>query len=161
MELFVALGKKPHIGKIFIEQLIKDLENPEKLAELKESYATFRELLSMRTTNEIGNRRAGYFAIIQLAGTLIEEYFKLGGNVLQTVETCFLEAINERKSEGNTSERALNEVVSFAQANIKKFMGKSDDMVKEHYGIWRNNEYVAFFPHKLKDVLTKAGFSYN
>jgi putative DNA primase/helicase len=150
-----------HIGKIFIEQLIKDLENPEKLEELKESYATFRELLSMRTTNEIGNRMAGYFAIIQLAGTLIEDYFKLGGNVLQTIENCFLEAINERKSEGNTSDRALDEVVSFAQANIKKFMGKSDDMVKEHYGIWRNNEYVAFFPHKLKEVLTKAGFSYN
>ena len=150
-----------HIGKIFIEQLIKDLENPEKLAELKESYSTFRELLSMRTSNEIGNRMAGYFAIIQLAGTLIEEYFKLGGNVLQTIETCFLEAINERKSEGNTSERALNEVLSYAQANMKSFLGKADDFTKEHYGVWKDNEYIAFYPHKLKDVLTKAGFSYN
>ena len=150
-----------HIGKIFIEQLIKELENPEKLAEFKESYATFRELLSMRTTNEIGNRMAGYFAIIQLAGTLIEQYFKLGGNVLQTVETCFLEAINERKSEGNTSERALNEVLSYAQANMKSFLNKADDFTKEHYGVWKDSEYIAFYPHKLKDVLTKAGFSYN
>ena len=150
-----------YIGNLFIKKLIEDLENPEKLAEFKESYATFRELLSMRTTNEIGNRMAGYFAIIQLAGTLIEDYFKLGGNVLQTIETCFLEAINERKSEGNTSERALNEVLSYAQANMKKFMGKSDDIVKEHYGIWKDNEYIAFFPHRLKEILTKAGFSYN
>ena len=150
-----------HIGKIFIEQLIKDLENPEKLAEFKESYSTFRELLSMRTTNEIGNRMAGYFAIIQLAGTLIENYFKLGGNVLQTIENCFLEAINERKSEGNTSERALNEVLSYAQANMKSFLGKADDFTKEHYGVWKENDYIGFYPHKLKEVLTKQGFSYN
>ena len=150
-----------HIGKIFIEQLIKDLENPEKLEEFKESYSTFRELLSMRTTNEIGNRMAGYFAIIQLAGTLIENYFKLGGNVLQTIENCFLEAINERKSEGNTSERALNEVLSYAQANMKSFLGKSDESLRENFGVWKDNEYIAFHQHKLKDVLTKAGFSYN
>ncbi len=150
-----------HIGKIFIEQLIKDLENPEKLEEFKESYSTFRELLSMRTTNEIGNRMAGYFAIIQLAGTLIENYFKLGGNVLKTIENCFLEAINERKSEGNTSERALNEVLSYAQANMKSFLGKTDDFTKENFGIWKDKQYISFHPHKLKDVLTKAGFSYN
>ena len=150
-----------HIGKIFIERLIKELENPEKLEEFKESYATFRELLSMRTTNEIGNRMAGYFAIIQLAGTLIEDYFKLGGNVLKTIENCFLEAINERKSEGNTSERALHYIVSIAQSNEKKFLGKSDDMVKEHYGVWKDNEYIAFYPHQLKSFLTKGDFSYS
>jgi len=150
-----------HIGNLFIKKLMEDLEKPEKLAEFKESYATFRELLSMRTTNEIGNRMAGYFAIIQLAGTLIEDYFKLGGNVLQTIENCFLEAINERKSEGNTSERALNEVLSFAQANMKSFLGKTDDFTKENFGIWKDKQYISFHPHKLKDVLTKAGFSYN
>ena len=150
-----------HIGQLFLNQLIKDLKDPEKLIEYKEAYKTFRDLLTIKTTNEISNRMAQYFAVIQLAGTLIEEYLNLGGNVQEVIEDCFLEAINERKSEGDTSTRALNEVISYAQANIKKFMGKSDDMVKEHYGIWRDNEYIAFFPHKLKEILTKGGFSYN
>ena len=150
-----------HIGKLFIEQLIRDFEDPEKLDEYKEAYVTFRDILIMKTSNEIGNRMAGYFAIIQLAGTLIEEYFNFGGDIQSIVEECFLEAIKERKSEGDTSTRALNEVVSYAQANIKKFIGKSDDSIKEHFGIWRESEYIAFFPHKLKEILTKGGFSYN
>ena len=44
---------------------------------------------------------------------------------------------------------------------MKSFLGKADDFTKEHYGVWKDNEYIAFYPHKLKDVLTKAGFSYN
>ena len=149
------------IGNMFIKQLMKDLEDPEKLIEYKEAYKTFRELLSMKASNEIGNRMAHYFSVIQLAGTLIEDYFHLGGNVFEVIEDCFLEALNERKTEGDTSTRALNDVLSYAQANMKSFMGKSDDFIREHYGVWKENEYIAFYPHKLKDVLTKAGFSYN
>ena len=52
-------------------------------------------------------------------------------------------------------------MLSYAQANMKSFLNKADDFTKEHYGVWKDSEYIAFYPHKLKDVLTKAGFSYN
>jgi uncharacterized protein (DUF927 family) len=151
------------IGNTFIQELVKGLENKEEnfLETIKLMYKTFRENLTENTHNEIGNRMAQYFAIIQVAGEIAESIFSFESDPAEVIQTCFLEALNERKSEGDTSTRALNEVVSFANANMKSFMGKSDDFIKEHYGVWKEGEYIAFYPHKLKDVLTKAGFSYN
>jgi len=150
-----------HLGNIFITALLEELKDPERLKQLKDDYRGLRDILALQAKNEISDRLAGYFAAIWLAGELAETYLNIDLGVKEIIETCYLETINERKSEGDISTRALNDVISFAQANMKSFMGKSDESTREHFGIWKDAEYIAFYPHKLKDFLGKSGFSYN
>ena len=155
-----------HIGNIFMHTMLNSLNQSEEyrkefIEDTKSIYNELRNNLALISENEIGNRMAGYFAVIEVAAEYVESVFEFGGKPHEVIESCFLEAIKERKSEGDTSTRALNEVISFAQGNEKKFMGKSDDTIKEHFGIWRENEYIAFYPHKIKEFLSSHGFSPN
>src|SRR5690606_10305562 len=86
---------------------------------------------------------------------------ELGVDPYPIVNEIFKETLEERSTEGDMPTRALQETISFAQANEKSFLGKSDNTVKEHYGVWKDAEYIAFYPHKLKEFLGKSGFSYN
>ena len=150
-----------HLGNMFVSELLNELKDPERIKELKEEYKGLREILSLNAKNEIADRVAGYFGVIWLAGSLLEKYLGLNLNVNESIEKCYLESISERQAEGDISTRALNDVISFAQANMKSFMGKSNDSIKEHFGIWKDAEYIAFYPYKLKEFLGKNGFSYN
>lgn len=149
-----------HLGNKFISELIEELKDHQKANELKEDYRTFRDMLAIQAKDEVGHRIADYFGVIWLAGALMEKYLGIKTDVKEIVEKCYIEAINERQAEGDIETRALQDVISFAQANMKSFMGKADDSTKEHFGIWRDAEYIAFYPHKLKEFLGKNGFSY-
>ena len=148
-------------GQYFIKELLNYIDDDLILNNYKNAYKEFREELSLKTSNEIGNRLAGYFAIIKLAGNLAEGFLELGGDVKKVINTCFDEIIAERSTEGNTSTRALQDVISFSHANIRSFLGDEFAQTKECFGIFKKNEYIALYPHKLKEILSKFGFSYN
>lgn len=148
-------------GQYFINELLYYIQDDFILNNYKKSYKEFREALSSKTSNEIGNRLAGYFAIIQLAGNLAEGILELGGDIEKVINICFDEILLERSSEGNTSTRALQDVISFSLSNIRSFLGDQYGDTKECFGIFKKNEYIAIYPHKLKEILTKFGFSYN
>lgn len=147
-------------GNEFINYLIEMANNPEKIQELKETYRIYRDELSKKAKNEIGDRLAHYFAVIWLAGFLVDDLLELNGNPEKVIDEIFTETISERNSQGDISTRALKDTISFAQANIKSFMGKANDSTREYFGIWRDAEYIAFYPHKLKEFFTKNGYSY-
>jgi putative DNA primase/helicase len=147
-------------GSIFISYLLEISNNSDKLQDLKEAYKTYRDELSKHSKNEIGNRIAHYFATVWLSAFLAEDILGIKSNYTEMIETMYLETISERHNEGDISTRALRDVISFAQANMKSFIGKSNDSTREHFGVWRDAEYIAFYPHKLKDFLGKNGFGY-
>ena len=150
-----------HAGLEYMKNLFPMVEDPKAKEALRERYRKHRDTLSSKANNEIGDRIAHYFAVIWLAGELAETFLNLGGNPSEIVQSIFEETINDQQSGGDMATRALQDVVSFAQANMKSFMGKSDETVREHFGVWRDAEYIAFYPHKLKDFLGKQGYSYN
>jgi len=129
------------------------------LQELRKQYNANKKLLEPIEGSEIDNRISAYFAVVLLSGQLVSQ--ELGVDPYPIVNEIFKETLEERSTEGDMPTRALQETISFAQANEKSFLGKSDNTVKEHYGVWKDAEYIAFYPHKLKEFLGKSGFSYN
>ncbi len=148
-------------GPLFISYVFELLRQPEGRQELKSKYRRFHDVLAELVHSEIGDRLAHYFAAIWLAADLVEKCFQLGGDYKWIIKNNFEEFIQERQGDGDNSTRALATVISYAQANSKSFLGKGDSNSKEHFGIWKDFEYIAFYPHKLKEILAKEGFSFS
>lgn len=148
-------------GLIFIEHLFSLLQKEESIKHLKEKYRSYRDKLSDKANNEIGDRMAHYFAVIWLSSEIAMDCLQLKGNPSKTILTIFEESINNQANGGDMATRAMQDVVSYSQANMKSFMGKSDRSIKEHFGVWKDAEYIAIYPHKLKSFLSSCGYTYN
>lgn len=105
-------------------------------------------------------RKAKYFAAICLAGRIAEHLFGFGASPMKVCEEIWQEATAEEHVDYAT--KAIRFVASWVNANRNSFdqVGTEKTVDRgEVFGVIHPGEYVAIFPHKLKELLIKGEFS--
>jgi hypothetical protein len=79
-------------------------------------------------------------------------------------ESSFIvgELVKELLSDASTIDRArsaLERIVEWASANEGTFYPHSA-FSKDMAGVWKDGEYIAFYPYKLQEILEKFGYNY-
>ncbi len=151
-----------HAGRAFLEELLPLSECKESLKQLRASYEFMQTMLSEHGKTNIADRLAQYFAAIYIAGKMAERLFAFGGDPQSIVMDAFLEANGEIK-ESDTSQRALEITASWIGSSSNFFDHNGVLATAERseaFGVVRTGEYVAVFPHKLKELLERSKFSY-
>ena len=118
-------------------------------------------------TSQVANageihRHIDYFSSILAAGLLAEEVFHFGSNPIEVCKTIlrlfeeegFIDAVSESK----------DDVVSWVNSNdnlydISGATYEEKDGYSPRHGVKKPGEYIAIFPHILKDFLVKQGYS--
>jgi uncharacterized protein (DUF927 family) len=151
-----------HAGPIFVTEIVRLAASPEDRQTLKSSYEFVQRMLSERGKTNIADRMAQYFAAVFVAAQLAERLFNFGGDPLTVVTEAFAEACNDQ-GETDTARRALDFLASWTSSN-QSFFDVNDERASaersEAYGVIRKGDYVAVFPHKLKEVLSRHNFPY-
>ena len=122
------------------------------------NYEQYQRTLSLTANSEVGDGfTAHYFAVIRLAADLVHRFLGIGDPVEaeENIIRVFKNLISESSIEGDLSTRAMEYVLSWANANEGLF--KSND--RESFGLWREGEYIGLYPHKLTEILKKENFS--
>jgi len=146
-----------HAGPKFIAGLLPLWDRPDDMTRLKEDYKRHQRAFSLSANSEVGDRYSHYFATVKVAADLVYRILGIGDpdfaeeNILQV----FKSLISESTIEGDISKRAMEHVLSWMSANEGLF--KSND--RESFGVWREDEYIGIYPHKLTEVLKKEGYS--
>jgi len=153
----------------FIEEVVKIYKDKDLRHKLKESYREKRAILAQIGTGKenIVDRMSLNFAAVWIAGELAEKVLNINGDPEKVVKTVFAEVCGIKVEEGDLVSRALSLIVSWVHGNINYFdTDRIADITGEQlrgeiYGVMRENEFIAIFPHKLKELLQRNGFSYN
>lgn len=112
--------------------------------------------------NPVGGRLAAYFAVLDMAALLAHDALQLPWDYRDPVEGLWSDLLHEA-TEADRAAAALTMVLSWAQANQHTFDGRLpiDPPLQAVSGRWdRDDEWklLAFFPHKLKTILSDGGF---
>lgn len=144
-----------HAGPLFLEHLIQILRD--KSEDFKSKTESHSKMLKNLAPSGVDNRRASYFAAVWTAAELVEDLFKIGGEPNILIPKIFEEICGEGSS---FAQKAMESISSWVMANWNSFDTGKGAISGEVYGIIKTGEYVAIFPHKLTDFLSKNGYSY-
>ena len=146
-----------HAGSIFVTELSAIMDNPVKLRELKDAYNKYQRAYSDRARSEVGDRYSHYFAAVRVAADIAYKIIGVDDILLAeiAIDDVFRSLINDNMGELDTSTRALDFVISWINGNEAFFSSNN----RESYGQWNPGDCVCIYPHKLKEVLLKEGFS--
>ncbi|MDP9472304.1 MAG: DUF927 domain-containing protein [Chloroflexota bacterium] len=127
-----------------------------------------QEYLERAGGNPVAGRLAAYFALLDVTAKLAHHVLDLPWAYEGPVDALWDDLVHEA-SDADRASAALAMVASWAQANQHTFEGRLD--VDQHYndktptlglsGKWdraEDWESIAFFSHKIKDLLEKGGF---
>jgi uncharacterized protein (DUF927 family) len=156
-EIKAGLGNHfGHAGPIYLEKLIKLVSD--NTEELKRQTDLRAKKLKNLARSGIDSRKASYFAAVWTAGAIAEEIFNFGGDPDVLIPTLFEEVCGEGT---NFAQKAMETVSSWVMGNWKNFDTGKGEPQGEVYGVIKVGEYVAIFPHKLAEFLSKTGYSYD
>ena len=146
-----------HAGPRFIAGLTSIVENEARFQELKISYQEYRRGFSDKARNEVGDRYSHYFAVVRTAADLAHKILGIDDDLLAdaAIDVVFRNTISDNTGELDTAKRALDFLISWINGNEAFFSSNN----RESYGLWVSGECVCIYPHKLKEILVKEGFS--
>ncbi len=155
-----------HAGPRFVRHLLdhRDEWNDWR-DEYRRTQATYVEKAG---GNPVAGRLAAYFAVLDVAALLAHDALNLPWDYRDPVEALWSDLLHEA-TEADRAAAALAMVVSWAQANQATFDGRlpvdrdynARPPVQGISGRWENSDdwqLLAFFPHKLKAILSDGGF---
>lgn len=160
-----------HAGPAFVKYL---LDHQDEWDSLRTAYEAQVKALSTAHPGNVADRLSQYFAAITVAAIIFDGLFGLETTKSSDViRGCFDDVLVEM-SRGDSAQRALQLVVSWARSNIFSFFGSSletiDDKIApsennvakttEFCGVWREGEYIAIFPHRVREILERNKFTY-
>jgi len=149
-----------HAGPAFIlwmHDKIKDTQT------LKDSYNICQYELAVDTKNEVEYRMSHYFASIWTIAKFVDIYLKLPSGLSNSIVTGIFDRVTkEQVQQSDKPQRALNDVLSWVEANLASFIGSyqfNKSNTRETFGIYRQDEYIAIYPHKLDEFLEKHRYN--
>jgi uncharacterized protein (DUF927 family) len=155
-EIKATLGNHfGHAGPIYLEKLISLIRD--KSEDLKRKADQRIRHLKNLAPSGVDNRRASYFASVWTAGVIAEEILNIGGDPDALIPTIFNEVCGDRT---DFAQKAMESISSWVMGNWNNFDTEQRETMGEVYGVLKVGEYVAIFPHKLADFLTKSNYSY-
>jgi uncharacterized protein (DUF927 family) len=150
-----------HAGPLFLEHLIHLQQQSHDFKSKTELHNKFLKNLA---PTGVDNRRTSYFAAVWTAAEMVEDLFNIGGDPKTLIPQLFQEICGENYS---SAQKAMDSICSWVMANQSNFengtildQGKRSNS-GEVYGLIQTGEYVAIFPHKLEEFLSKKGYSYD
>ncbi|HNR66170.1 MAG TPA: hypothetical protein PKJ95_07765, partial [Atribacterota bacterium] len=147
-------------GPMFVEHIINKGYH-ESYKDLREQYKNTALELAKLGKDNVSDRMSQYFAAVQIAGKMVEELFKFGGEPEKIVRTMFEYTCGENKERGDYPQRALEHIVSWVQGNQNSF-DRQDQLATvergEIFGVIREGDYIGIFPHKFKEIIKKSEF---
>ncbi len=166
-ELNLALRNNyGHAGPKFVRHL---LEHRSRWDEWRAEHRCIEsEYLRRAGDNPVAGRFAGYFAILDMASLLTHDALDLPWECKDPVEALWVDLVHEA-TDADRAKSALAMVLSWSHSNEHTFDGRlqTDNNVGYRIpnqgitGKWESSEswsFIAFFPHKIKELLTASGF---
>jgi hypothetical protein len=162
---FQARENYGHAGPRFVKFL---LDNRDSWPQYREKHKKFKREYTERAGGDpVLGRMADYFATLRLTAELTAEHI-LPWGAFDPIAPLW-DALAGEASESDRAESALRFVLSWADANRTAFYGRerqdgySGDPLPPHGGYagkWDEGqwEYIAFYPHKIKQLLEGEGF---
>jgi putative DNA primase/helicase len=152
-----------HAGKRYIEGITSLLNKEEEIDQLRKDYSNYQRELSKVANTEVGDRYSHYFATVKIAANLAHRILGFGDPVEidESIYKVFEGLVNEDLGNVDISTRMMELFISWACSNEKSF-AKQDSCesdTRESYGLWREGEFIAIYPHKLHEILTGRGYS--
>ena len=127
---------------------------------IKERHKYYLDLICRLAKTDVAYRVGKNIAVILAVGDEVNRVFGLHeGTALDIVGDLVLELLQDATSidRGNA---ALAQVTEWALANEDMFYPHAD-LKKDIAGVWKEGEYLAFFPHRLEEILKKFGYNYD
>jgi len=127
---------------------------------LKVRYHYYLQLISKIAKSDIAYRIGSNLATILAVGDEVNRVF---GISTQDAGTMIGDLMNEILQDASTIDRAtaaLTQVTEWTMANEGLFYPNAE-FKKDIAGVWKEGEYLAFFPYKLQDILEKFGYNYD
>ncbi len=160
-------------GPLFISYLLKNREKWDQWSE--EYHRSIQRYESWADGNPVAHRLAKAFAVLDMAAWLGAEANVLPWDYEDPIEPLWETMITDAAG-GDRALRALQHAVCWARSHADEFAGPSQDRTKkqpnrgwagrwdgaqaitEHYN---DEDSLAFFPVRLKEVLDEGGFDYD
>lgn len=139
-----------HAGPRFINHLLQA-----NRFQLETRYEQFRQELGKYSTDVISDRMSHYFAVVWLAAELVEKSLGLATDYQSTILQMFQESITANNDPLEI--KALKLLIEFAQQNAQHFayMSNHDPIPGEHWGVWKENRYLAIKKEILTNLLAE------
>ncbi len=157
---FAVCQNYGHAGPEFVRWLI---ENRQFWPEWKAEYARRAEGYIKAASNEKASRLAAYAAAIAQTASLAHTALNLPWSYSDPLETLWDE-ISGDADDPLGCKRALRYLLSWAQANEHRFLGRELDTRTAPSGGWLGkwergeDEPMAIYPHHVEDLLTSQKF---
>jgi DNA primase catalytic core len=110
------------------------------------------------------HRQIEYWAIVLMAGMIAEEVFHFGSDPIEACMKVF--EFYQQEGFSDPIREAMDDYISWANSNDFRYdlSGAAyldeERQYGERHGVKSPGEYIAVFPHLLKDFLVKQGYSY-
>lgn len=127
---------------------------------IQERHQYYLKMISKLAQTDIAYRIGNNLAVILAVGDEVNEMFSL---TQESAGEIVGELIGELLQEASTIDRAnaaLTQVVEWALANEGMFFPHTE-FKKDIAGVWKEHEYLAFFPYRLRKILDDFGFNYD
>ncbi len=143
-------------GPLFIEKISTLWSDRTRLYAIVQEYSRYQRVFSDDANSEIGDRMSHYFAAVKVTADIVSEILGFDEALSEeSIHKVFETAIAESAENSDYGTKALQYVLSWVQGNEKSFRGKGN----EDYGIWKDNEYIGIYPHKLREVLQRENYN--
>jgi putative DNA primase/helicase len=154
-----------HAGPRIVRYLVKHRDQWDLWRERYK--AVEQRYLDHAGSNPVAGRLSRYFALLDASALLAHRALDLPWNYEHTVDALWADLVHEA-SDADRARAAMNLVVSWAQANSHAFEGRLDidregnpkRPISGVAGKWERSlswETIAFYPHKIKELLEQAG----
>lgn len=148
-----------HIADMFVRKVFEQFDS------LEEMYDLFQDHFTNSDSNTM-NRLGDTFALIALAGKLLEEVFQDIGmekaSSLEVTESFFKKSVKDKPIVPYYV-KALQTIDNFVESHMSFFIKGSDWENYSHdikYG-WIADEYIDFIPSELKEICDDKGISFS
>ena len=140
---------------------IETLGNERLMGRYNDAYKLFS---SKVTKGGKAHRQIENWAAALTAGILAEEVFHFGGDPLRVCTEIF--EFYQQEGFSDQIQEAMEDYISWANANVNRYdisgisYEEPEKGFGERHGVKNPGEYIAVFPHLLKDFLVDQGYSY-
>jgi hypothetical protein len=128
--------------------------------EFRELYRELTGVLAREFPGNVGDRYAGYFAVMLVTATLATPVLGLPGDP-ESLIRAVMEELSQPLEDADATLRALVDFTGWAIGSQGLFEGKDDPEhpPKTYLGRWEQGHYIAVFPHQARSQLARMGYS--
>jgi hypothetical protein len=157
-----------HAGPLFVEYLLRKRE---RWPAWQRSFRRLQEAYARKAAGDpVAGRLAAHFAALTVCARLARRALRLPWKWGNPVKELW-EELRSQAAEADKAAAALRDVLSWACGHQKDFCGSGTSEERQPPGGWAGKweagekhgeapKFVAFFPHRLKEVLAGAGHEY-